>query len=115
MRKSITRLWATLIMMVACPDVFCQSWFTLIDDDAGNVEAISVIKDVADKRGIKICFGVIANDVLRKPDVAKALLKFQEDGHQICNHPLSHSAQVWKRPTHKKTPYEIRVKKYCLD
>lgn len=115
MRKSIARLWATLIIMVACPDVFCQSWFTLIDDDAGNIEAISAIKDIADKHGIKMCFGVIANDVLRKPDVAKNLLKFQKEGHQICNHSLSHDAQVWKRPAPNSVEKEFERSEEILD
>lgn len=100
---------------MACCEAFGQSWFTLIDDDAKSVEAISAIKTVADKHGIKMCFGVIAHDILHKPDVVNTLLGFQDKGHQVCNHSFSHDTQIWKSPNLESIENEFMRSEKVLD
>lgn len=91
------------------------SYFSIIDDDAQSVSAIGNIEELAEKKGIKISFAVKAEHILRKPDICFQLLKYQEIGHQIINHSLSHSKRVWMNPQKNVVEQEFIRSKNILD
>jgi peptidoglycan/xylan/chitin deacetylase (PgdA/CDA1 family) len=92
-----------------------QSFFTIVDDDASSIEAISSVKRVADKRNVKISFAVIADKLLKNKELSDILLDYQSQGHHICNHSLTHKRQVWKEPTKDEIEFEIEESEFILD
>ena len=69
---------------------------TVIDDDAHSVEAIQTVKNIGDRCGIKITFAAIAAYLERKPEVTNELRKYEEEGHEIASHSLTHNPAIWK-------------------
>lgn len=76
--------------MIAAPIV------TIIDDDTQSEKAIQMVKDVADRCGIKVTFAAIAAGLERNPKIADLLRQYVEEGHEIASHSLTHSAKIWK-------------------
>lgn len=73
-----------------------QPFYTIIDDDAANVRSIYVMKELTDKKNIKISFAVIAERVLKNKNVCDSLRVYQQEGFHICNHSYTHSTNIWK-------------------
>jgi len=88
-------------------NIMAQGYFSIIDDDANSVGAISSIKEVAEQKGIKITFAVKAASVCQTKDVCKLLLQYQEEGYQIVNHSLTHDKSVWKSPRYEVIVNEL--------
>lgn len=72
---------------------------TIIDDDARSVKAIESVKKVADRYGIKVTFAAVASFLQRTPDVVAQLHRYEEEGHEIASHSLTHSMKIWKAGT----------------
>ena len=111
MRPIVIFLFLVLSVNVVRP----QAFYTIIDDDAASVEAISAIKHIADKKGIKISFAVIASSLSRKPEVCDSLLSFQQQGFHICNHSLTHKSDIWLSTSLADISYEMTVSERILD
>ncbi len=92
-----------------------QSYFTVVDDDAASIEAITSVKKIADKRGIKVSFAICANQILNDNDKIKVLIELQNQGHHICNHSLTHSGAIWKNPKKDNIKDEIERSEEILD
>lgn len=67
---------------------------TFVDDDAGP--GIYAIKKLADTKGIKLTFAVIATklDINERKD---SLLKYQSEGFQIVSHSKTHGEAIWRK------------------
>lgn len=89
-------------------------FFTIIDDDAASVESIASIHKVAEEKGVKICFGVIADSILINDIICDRLLQYQNEGHQICNHSLTHG-KVWKNLSYDSILNELNTSEMVLD
>ncbi|MBQ8423203.1 MAG: polysaccharide deacetylase family protein [Coprobacter sp.] len=111
MRPIVIFLFLVLSVNVVRP----QAFFTIIDDDAASVEAVSAIKHIADKKGIKISFAVIASTLSMKPEVCDSLLSFQQQGFHICNHSLTHKSDIWLSTSPADISYEMIESKRILD
>lgn len=92
-----------------------QPLFTVIDDDISSVKAIQSVKQLADQKGIKISFAATVNRLVKHPEIADTLLKFQAEGHHICNHGWTHSEKVWENPFWKDIEQEVKMAKVALD
>ena len=101
--------------MVACTTASSQSMFTVIDDDISSIKAIQSVKRVADKKNIKISFAATVNRLLKSREIVDTLLKYQAEGHHICNHGLTHSEQVWGHPCWDDIKEEVAKAKSTLD
>ena len=105
--------FAFLVAMVM--PVGAQSYFSIVDDDADNVEAVSSVKRVADRRGVKVSFAVIAERLRDKEKLISLLLDYQRQGHGICNHSFSHNIDFWSHPTEEKVEWEMERSEAVLD
>ena len=76
--------------------MFAAPIMTVIDDDARSVNAVRMVKDVADRCGIKVTFAAIASGLERNQEMADLLHQYVEEGHEVASHSLSHSAAIWK-------------------
>ena len=72
---------------------YSQAFYTIIDDDA---ESINAIKELPDKKGIKISFAPISKRLEGNTELTDSLLSYQAQGFHICNHSYSHSSDIWK-------------------
>ena len=93
---------------------YAQALFTIIDDDAQSIGAISSVKEVADKYGIKISYAVLAQRLQQDEMMVECLRRFQREGHHICNHSLTHNSKVWKVPCMDDIKYELERSEYIL-
>lgn len=89
--------------------------YTIIDDDIASLEAISTIKNLADKKGIKIVFGAVSGVLLKNKEVTQALLEYQKEGFQICDHSYSHSRELWTKGSWPQIEEEIKKSRIILD
>ena len=112
MHCSLRLLCYLLYLSFAC-FVDAKAYFTVIDDDAKNVQSIASVKRVADKYNIKVCFGVISGRLTNR-DLIDSLLKYQSEDFQILNHSLFHG-DMWKKPTEEDVVFEIERSEYILD
>ena len=92
-----------------------QSYFTFVDDDAASLDAINQMDSLAQTRGVHFCFAVVAEKVLKNKQIYQRLLEFQEYGHQICNHSLTHSKEVWSGCSAENLGREIERSHQILD
>lgn len=90
------------------------SFFSLVDDDATSSLTISSVYRIAENHHIKVCFGVIANNVAKDEEVLQMLHQYQSHGHQICNHSLTHDV-LWKAPDRNFVRNEFERSKIILD
>lgn len=95
--------------------ISAQSYFSIIDDDAVSVSAVSSVKRVADKKNVKVSFAVVAQKLCYNPELVRVLLDFQKQGHGVCNHSLTHSVAYKTNPTEKMVEYEIIRSEEILD
>ncbi len=95
MRPQLILILAILLLLFAATLAHAQGFFTVVDDDAASIDAISSIEAVARARGVKICVGVVAARVVKDQQLQEKLLEYQASGHQICNHSLTHGIGVW--------------------
>ncbi len=91
-----------------------QSFFTIIDDDAQSREAVSSVNKVADRRGVKISYAVVAQKLQQDKMMVELLLEYQRQGHHICNHSLTHSS-IWKTPHEDDIKFELEQSERILD
>ena len=91
-----------------------QSYYTIIDDDISSIQAISSVKKVADKYGIKITYAATVSK-LRNKELADTLLQYQGEGHQIIDHGWTHSPEVWKEPQWETCKEELDKSSALLD
>lgn len=91
-----------------------QSYYTIIDDDISSIQAISSVKKVADKYGIKITYAATVSKLQNK-ELADLLLQYQSEGHQIIDHGWTHSPEVWKEPQWKTCREELDKSNALLD
>lgn len=73
-----------------------QAFYTIIDDDAESIKSINAIKELSDKKGIKISFAPISKRLERNKELTDSLLSYQAQGFHVCNHSYSHSSDIWK-------------------
>ena len=111
----INRLLCLQLFILIAGSSIAQSFFTIVDDDAANIEAIASVKRLADKKGIKVSYAVCANKLLKDSAIVRVLLDYQNQGHHICNHSLTHNSAVWKNPQISDVRYEIERSEAVLD
>lgn len=72
-----------------------QAFYTIIDDDAGSVESVNALKELADRKEIKISFAPVAQNLQWNKVLADTLLSYESQGFHVCNHSYSHSSSIW--------------------
>lgn len=102
-------------LFISLLKISSQAFYTIIDDDAANVRSIYVMKELADKKNIKISFAVIAERVLKNKSVCDLLRIYQQEGFHICNHSYTHSPDVWKTIDLQKICCELEESSRLLD
>ncbi len=107
-----------ILSLFLCLSIYplkAQTFYTIIDDDATSVNAISEIKRIADKKNIKITFAVIAATVSSNNELCDSLLSFQEQGFHICNHSLTHRGNIWNNQDFSAIEKEMTRSSRLLD
>lgn len=104
-----------LIVLLISSRLSSQGYFTIIDDDISSIEAIRSVKNVADKKSVKITFAATVEKLLKYPELSNLLLDYQKEGHQIVNHGWTHSSQIWENPKWEKISLELDRSEKVLD
>lgn len=91
-----------------------QGYFTIIDDDISSIEAVTSVKNVADRFGVKITYAATVSRLQNK-ELADLLLKYQDEGHQIIDHGWTHSPEVWAQPKWEFAKEELDKSSGLLD
>ena len=97
--RSFWRTGIVLLLLAACESLSAAPIVTIIDDDARNIKAIESVKSVADRHGIKVTFAAVASFLQKKNNVAARLHQYEQEGHEVASHSLTHSAKIWKAGT----------------
>lgn len=88
-------LLALVVLMLYINTATSQAFYTIIDDDAGSVESVNALKELADRKEIKISFAPIAQNLQWNKVLADTLLSYESQGFHVCNHSYSHSSSIW--------------------
>ena len=92
-----------------------QAFYTIIDDDVTSNKSIQKIKELSDKKGIKITFAPIVRNLVSNKNICDSLLSYQEQGFHICNHSYSHSPSVWREMNLQMIEDELKLSHDILD
>ena len=92
-----------------------QGYFTIIDDDISSIEAVTSVKNVADRFGVKITYAATVSRLEKNRQLVETILHFQEDGHQIVDHGWTHSFEVWGQPKWEIVKTELDKSSHLLD
>ena len=103
-----------LLILLCKLSALGQGYFTIIDDDISSIDAVSSVKSIADKYGIKITYAATVSR-LQDKELAGLLLQFQEEGHQIVDHGWTHSKDVWGQPRWDVVKEELDKSSALLD
>ena len=103
-----------LLILLCKLSALGQGYFTIIDDDISSIDAVSSVKSIADKYGIKITYAATVSR-LQDKELAGLLLQFQEEGHQIVDHGWTHSKDVWGQPRWDVVREELDKSSALLD
>jgi peptidoglycan/xylan/chitin deacetylase (PgdA/CDA1 family) len=97
-RKRIAGIWPILflLMSVPLPSAVAQPIVTVIDDDVRSVKCLETVKRIADRCNVKVTFAVVASDLKKNPEVAELLRKYEQEGHEVASHSLSHRPGIWQ-------------------
>lgn len=112
--QALLRYCFVLFFSVMAISAKGQSYFTIIDDDISSVQAVSTVKNLADKYGIKITYAATVMRLLDE-ELTNLLLQYQSEGHQIIDHGWTHSPEVWKDPKWVVCKEELEKSSALLD
>ena len=112
---AITRIVVLICFSIALQCMQGKSFYTIIDDDAANIESVSSIKGLADRKRIKITFAVIGSNILNDDALRDTLLRYQDESFHICNHSLSHNREIWEEGSLLELRSEILTSMHLLD
>lgn len=79
------------VLMIMCTSLFAQKKLVALSfDDGPNTQTTVRMLDVLKKHGVKASFFVIGNNI--KGDSAAVMQRAHNEGHDIENHSLTHTA-----------------------